>query len=270
MNDKFLTWEEAVVWLRNQPDKLDLVKACFYDEPITEAADRFYHSSEWTEIQSILPGRKGRVLDIGAGRGISSCAFARDEWNVVAIEPDCSKIVGVGAIKFLSTDSNIPISMIQSFAESLPFKDNSFDVVYGRQVLHHAHDLKKMCHEIARVLKPNGILLITREHVISNDDDLSIFLSNHPLHCYYGGEHAYRLTQYCEALVKSGIIIEQILGPQSSDINMFPLTMHVLKDRYAKKIHISARYIPDIFLKILDIFDNTPGRLYSFIGRKIA
>jgi SAM-dependent methyltransferase len=270
MNDKFLTWEEAVIWLRNQPDKSDLVTDCFYDEPIMKAADRFYHSSEWAEIQKKLQGKKGIVLDIGAGRGISSFAFARDGWNVVSVEPDSSTIVGTRAIKTLAKDSDISIAVIQTFAESLPFKDNSFDAVYGRQVLHHARDLLKMCNEIARVLKPNGIIIITREHVLSHDNDLPTFLTNHPLHRYYGGEHAYRLTQYREVLVNSGIFIERILGPHSSDINMFPVTTYEIKERIAKKLHLPSRYIPDILLKIMDFFDNTPGRLYSFIGRKFS
>ena len=43
---KFTTWEEAVVWLRNQPDQRQLVLDAFYDDPLAGAAERYFHSSE--------------------------------------------------------------------------------------------------------------------------------------------------------------------------------------------------------------------------------
>lgn len=33
MNDRILSWEEAVLWLKNQSDRQELVHACFYDDP---------------------------------------------------------------------------------------------------------------------------------------------------------------------------------------------------------------------------------------------
>jgi SAM-dependent methyltransferase len=269
MNDKSLTWEEAVIWLRSQPDQNDLVKACYYDDPLIDAADRFYHNSEWTEIQNRLKGKSGRILDLGAGRGISSYAFARDEWEVVAIEPDPSRIVGAGAIRELAANANLPISVIQTFAESLPFRNNSFEVVYGRQVLHHAHDLPKMCNEIFRVLKPDGIFIATREHVISKSEDLSIFLARHPLQKMYGGENAYLLKHYLNALNDSGIQITEILNPCASDINLFPESLDSMKKKMSKKIFFPfPSLIPNNLMKLWGLLDQTPGRLYSFIGRK--
>ena len=45
-------------------------------------------------------------------------------------------------------------------ANTLTFKDEMFDVVYGGAILHHL-DVKKSISEIYRVLKPNGIILFT-------------------------------------------------------------------------------------------------------------
>ncbi len=101
MKDKLKTWEEAVIWMRNQPQYKDLFIACYYDDPITETAVRFYKSSEWQEVKKKLPAKHGIALDIGSGRGISSYALAKDGWTVIAGEPDNSKIVGTGSIKKL-------------------------------------------------------------------------------------------------------------------------------------------------------------------------
>lgn len=46
-------------------------------------------------------------------------------------------------------------------AEDLPFKDNSFELVYSNLVLHWSIDFTKSLEEIYRVLKPGGLLLFS-------------------------------------------------------------------------------------------------------------
>ena len=71
------TWEDAVIWLRKQPDKRQLVMDAFYDDPLIAAAIRYHASTEWQAVSRLLRGRTGRALDVGAGRGIASYALAR-------------------------------------------------------------------------------------------------------------------------------------------------------------------------------------------------
>jgi SAM-dependent methyltransferase len=129
MSAKQLSWEEAVQWLRNQPGKESLAQACYYDDPIETAAERFSNSEEWQAVTELLKDHiPGRVLDIGAGRGISSYAFAKAGCQAVALEPDSSDVVGAGVIRALSAATNVPIEIVQSYCETLPFEDNAFDV----------------------------------------------------------------------------------------------------------------------------------------------
>lgn len=268
-SEKLTSWEDAVKWLKKQPESDALVKACFYDDPLQDAAERYYQSAEWVALRPYLP-RPGKVLDVGSGRGISAYAFAKDAWQVVALEPDDSKLVGAGAIKFLAESSDLNIKVEQTWGEKLPFADASFDLVYGRQVLHHARDLKQLCKEAARVLKPNGTFIFIREHVISKHEDLPLFLESHPLHKLYGGEHAYVLQEYIQAIEDSGITLKNVLNPMQSNINMYPETMHNLKQRFASKFKLPGFVIPDFVLSIYGSRSNCPGRLYSFIGQKNA
>src|SRR4051812_2997001 len=76
--ETFGSWEDAVVWLRSQPDRQQLVLDAFYDDPLIAAASRYYASSEWRSVSALLEGRTGRALDVGAGRGIASYALARE------------------------------------------------------------------------------------------------------------------------------------------------------------------------------------------------
>jgi SAM-dependent methyltransferase len=268
MSAELSTWEDAVVGLRNQPNQADLVRVCFYDEPLLAAAERYYASTEWAAVRKLLAGRRGTALDLGAGRGISAYALARDGWYVNALEPDPSAVVGAGAIRALAREASLDIRVEQEWGESLPFPDASFDLVHGRQVLHHAYDLRQLCREVARVLKPGGLFIAKREHVISRHEDLQAFLDAHPLHKLYGGENAYLLSEYTSAIIVAGIRLDATLNPCQSDINLYPETTLSLKCRLARKFHLPQGLIPDFLPKIIGAMSSAPGRLYTFVGHK--
>lgn len=68
------------------------------------------------------------------------------------------------------TDKNIGCDIIQSdrnkvdiicLATDLPFENNHFDTVLCSQVMEHVYDYKIMINEIYRVLKKDGIIILT-------------------------------------------------------------------------------------------------------------
>jgi SAM-dependent methyltransferase len=275
---KFQTWEDAVAWLISQPEQQEIVKACYYDTPLKSAADRYWLSSEWQAIREFLPAASGMALDIGAGNGIASYALAKDGWQVAALEPDASNLVGVGAIRQLASESNLPIEVVQEFGEQLPFPDAHFNVVVARQVLHHARDLPQLCREICRVLKPGGVFIAARDHVIANKADLPKFLDSHPLHKLYGGEHAYLRSEYLAAIESSNLKVTRVLDAFDSPINYSPHTPTTLKQELANRLNLpvvgiftsillSNAVFPST-LKLLSKLDRRPGRAISFICHK--
>lgn len=264
-----MNWEEAVQQLKRQDDKQELVEACFYDDPLIDAAKRYHKSTEWKELKRYLPKQKGAVLDIGAGRGISSYAFAKDGWGITALEPDPSDIVGAGAIKSLAQEEKLNIKVIENWGEKLPFEDAIFDVVYMRQALHHAKDLTEFCKEAGRVLKKGGLFVATREHVISKKEDLEKFLDSHPLHNLYGGENAFLLDEYKQAIRGGGMEIANVLRAFESDINLFPHSRKNFKIRILKFLEILYQYIPWIFPHSIKAIVDRPGRIYSFFAKKL-
>lgn len=268
MSDETNSWEDAVTWLRAQPDQAELVRACFFDDPLIESALRYHNCSEWQAVTKYLPRSPGRALDLGAGRGIASYALARDGWDVTALEPDPSLLVGAGAIRSLAQEANLSIRVEQNWGEQLPFPDESFDAVHTRQVLHHARDLGQLCREAARVLKPGGIFIATREHVITRPEDLPMFLAKHPLHKFYGGENAYLLSEYLNAIGSAGIELNKVLNPYQSNINLYPETIISIKKRIARKFFLPGSFVPDWVLGWLGTLNDAPGRLYTFVGRK--
>lgn len=268
-SDASMTWEQAVSWLRAQPGSKELVRACFFDDPLDEAAIRYWNSTEWRAVRQCLPSTRGRALDVGAGRGIASYALARDGWAVTALEPDASELVGAGAIRALAKSSGLSIEVVETWGEQLPFADQTFDLVHSRQVLHHARDLGQLCREIGRVLKPGGVFIATREHVISKAEDLPAFQAGHPLHHLYGGENAFLLQDYRRAIRGGGIKLDRLMNGQETDINLFPESIGNLRNRVAAKYGVRVPlWSLRLLLMLRGALNNKPGRLYAFVGHR--
>jgi SAM-dependent methyltransferase len=272
------TWEEAVLWLRQQPDAGDLVRDAYYDDPLSAAAERYWTSEEWRAVRALIGGRSGKALDVGAGRGIASYALARDGFEVTAFEPDPSGIVGAGAIRSLAGEAGLAIEVVQDMSEALPFPDASFDLIFARAVLHHVGSLESAMREYARVLKPGGLFLAIREHVISRDEDLEAFFKVHPLHHRYGGEKAFRLSQYVQAIERSGLKLVRVLKPLRSVVNYAPYSKADLHKEMGSRLArvpglgfalpkmLGLPLLGSALLALIERFDHRPGRLYSFVA----
>jgi SAM-dependent methyltransferase len=273
------SWEDAVRWLRGQPDKAQLVADCYYDDPLLESAQRYWSSGEWQAVRALLHGRSGAALDIGAGRGIASYALARDGFDVTALEPNPSELVGAAAIRGLAAETGLPIRVTEEFSERLPFEDDCFDVVFARAVLHHTRDLTAACREFLRVLKPGGIMVAVREHVISDKADLPAFFDIHPLHHQYGGENAFLLDEYMRAIDTAGFSELRVISPWHSPINFAPYDLDGVRRAIAGRFGpfsglvatlLKAPGAWPVVRMLLSATDRRPGRLYSFVAYKPA
>lgn len=274
------SWEDAVRWLRAQPDSEAIVRDAYYDDPLISAAERYWRSNEWEAVRAMVGVGPGEALDAGAGRGIASYALAKDGFNVTALEPDPSHLVGGGAIRQLADETGLPIRVEEKLSERLPFANASFDIIFARAVLHHIADLPTAMREFERVLKPGGLFIAAREHVISDPIDLPAFFESHALHHRYGGENALQLHVYQEAIRHSGLRLERTIGSLDSPINFGPQSTDEIYNRILEQmVPVAILRRPLLsFLKIPGVgvlvrrlasrMDRRPGRHASFIARK--
>lgn len=268
-------WEGAVRWLRDDRANAALVHGAYYDDPLLAACERYHASEEWIAVRRLLGRPSGDALDVGAGRGIASYALARDGFAVTALEPDPSELVGGGAIRQLVAETGLPIRIGSEVATPLPFPDASFDIVFARAVLHHLPDLAEGIADFRRLLRPGGRLVAVREHVVTTSADLPAFFDGHPLHHRYGGENAYTLAAYRDAIRDSGLELETVLNPLESAVNFAPNSRAGLCDRLAGRMPVGggvlrrALDLPafgDTLLRLAGAVDRRPGRLYSFVA----
>ena len=276
-----MTTEEAILQLRRDPSLADLVRDAYLGRDVVESARRFSESGEFAEVHRIL-GRKlagATVLDLGAGIGMASLAFAAGgAARVIAMDPDPSNEVGRGAMARLADHGEFAI--VDGFGEAIPLDDASVDIVYCRQVLHHARDLPQVLRECARVVKPGGIVLACREHVVDDDDQLRQFLDDHPVNRLAGGEHAYQLAAYLDAITGAGLVVDSVLSPWKSVINAFPMFRTqaeleaIPETKLVRRLGPLGRVVihfPGVKALIWARLDKpVPGRMYSFLAHRPA
>ncbi len=274
-----LTVDEAIEVLRADPARADLVRDAYLGRDVADSAARFAVSGEFIEVRRLLRDHLSgaEVLDLGAGTGIASLALlGAGATRVIAVEPDPSDEVGRGAIARLDPEGRIEV--LDGVGENMPMPDASVDIVYARQVLHHARDLPRLAAECARVLRPGGVLLACREHVVEGPEELRTFLAAHPVHQLAGGENAHALREYTESLEGAGLLLIQVLGPWDSVINAFPVVRTADELRDHARAALERRFgwigqlaglVPGVQAAVRRRIQRTePGRMYTFMAVK--
>lgn len=125
------------------------------------------------KVRKLLGGETARgfqsALEIGAGTGYFSLnlmsAGMIHDLTCTDISPGMLDVLQRNAQR-LGLDA---VSAVLADAESLPFPDQSFDLVLGHAVLHHLPDLYQAFSEFLRVLRPGGRILFAGEPSLLGD-----------------------------------------------------------------------------------------------------
>jgi len=143
-------------------------------EKAREASDAFRRlGADWDEVRALglsaasieravldrLPERIGAFLDIGTGTGrLLELVAPRAER---AFGVDASRdMLALARARFVEHGVSDRCAVRQADMYRLPLPDASFDVVALQMVLHYAEDPAAALAEAARVLRPEGLLVV--------------------------------------------------------------------------------------------------------------
>ena len=117
-------------------------------------------SNEYYESRTVSPGLKGCILDIGFGNGnMLKRVLKKGCRSVYGTEISESCMTAV-EWKLLPSLQQGYLKLAMGSAESLPFADACMDTVYSINTIYFWESLDKGLCEIARILKPQGTLLL--------------------------------------------------------------------------------------------------------------
>lgn len=113
------------------------------------------------ERQRLLAGLRGRVIDVGAGNGLSFAHYPHTVEELVAVEPEAALR---REAEERAGSAPVPVRVVDAVAGELPFEDASFDAGVVSLVLCSVPDQAAALAELRRVIRPGGQLRFM-EHV---------------------------------------------------------------------------------------------------------
>jgi ubiquinone/menaquinone biosynthesis C-methylase UbiE len=125
----------------------------------TSGSASFIRIIEWREILRLSHLQNGiKILDVACGDGALSLKIAKKGYEAHGID---MSIYSIKRAKCLGCKRDC--HFVVADAEQLPYKNKSFDrIVCSSSLEHFSNDVKAL-KEMNRVLKPNGIVVLTTD-----------------------------------------------------------------------------------------------------------
>lgn len=159
-----MKWEEAIDVIKSLESEKELLQRSRDASNLNEGVklmDRFSTNRHgwypWV-FDNMKIKKKDKVLEIGCGNGV---LWAKNMDNLhESIEVTLTEICEdmINEAKSNLRDNSKRFNFIITDLTSLPFDDNSFDVVIANHILFFMKDIDLALAEIKRVIKPNGVV----------------------------------------------------------------------------------------------------------------
>lgn len=122
----------------------------------TDYAELLFHWHRYCIAADFARGRK--VIDLGSGEGYGSYYMSQFAESVTGVDID-PHAVEDARLKYKRDN----LTYLEGSADKIPCGDHSFDLFVSYETIEHIEKemQKKFLHEIKRVLKPGGMLIIS-------------------------------------------------------------------------------------------------------------
>jgi 2-polyprenyl-3-methyl-5-hydroxy-6-metoxy-1,4-benzoquinol methylase len=150
----------------------------------------------------------GRTLDLGSGVGYgASIIAAAQSVNFMVALDNTSRALAFGKGSYGET-----ISFVTGDAGALPFSKDSLDSVVCLEVIEHVPDAEILLREIARVLRPDGLLIVSTPNKWATSP-----LQRRPINPYHVVEW---YPNGFKKLVSRYFEVEEVLGQSWHSVGM--------------------------------------------------
>ncbi len=157
-------------------------------------AERFFKTLDHLKLTG---GEK--VLEVGASFGWSSWRFAQRGCQTVALDVTNYLIT---ADLYFEEDGRY-FERVTADMSNLPFRSETFDIIFSHSVIHHCKDLKKLFSEFRRVLRPGGRVVALHECAFGIFEDKSGKALQEAIHEGFN-ENAYTIPQWKRGAIDGG------------------------------------------------------------------
>ncbi|VVB86552.1 Ubiquinone biosynthesis O-methyltransferase [uncultured archaeon] len=153
----------GLVFLNPRPEKDEMGKfypSGYYNASPGKSEKAFCNFVNRSKINKIKELKQhGRILDIGCGNGDFLSVFSPEEWELYGIEPN--------PVGYNLTRRRTKINTLNETLAGCKFPDNFFDVITLWHVLEHIYEPNEELKEIGRILKDDGILVVSVPNINS-------------------------------------------------------------------------------------------------------
>ena len=116
-----------------------------------------------------------RILDVGCGDGnfsmlIGEACKAKEVYGIEISEKGVE----------MARKNGVKCYQLDVDEEDFPFKDNFFDAVFAGEIIEHLYDTDHFLDEVYRVLKADGILVLTTPNLASWQNRISLLFGYQP------------------------------------------------------------------------------------------
>jgi ubiquinone/menaquinone biosynthesis C-methylase UbiE len=143
-----------------------------------------------------------RVLDVGAGGGYLTALLCQRSRRLTSLDLELGPLRN-GA-RFLNRVNRSNVDLIAGDAVKLPCRDAVADLVTCTDVIEHIEEDRKAVGELARVLKPGAILLLT-----TTSDEFVIDTSEY--RSFGHVRTGYRTSDLVAMLRANGLVVEDVI-----------------------------------------------------------
>ncbi len=148
----------------------------FVSGPLLPDLEYLYRRISDATVETVAERPPGRVLDVGSGASRELFRLAGLGWDAYAVDPSAHML---GVSQLTGEETSAKVTLVRAIGERLPFADRSLDVVSCQAALDHFADRRAFIEEAARVVKPQGRVVIS----LNNFEGLACKLGRllHPL-----------------------------------------------------------------------------------------